>query len=56
MTKIVLQGHFDAADRARNPFPLLPFKVEPGVTQLQVHYWVSQHLSAGNLKSRTVLL
>jgi hypothetical protein len=46
MTQIVLQGHFDAADRARNAFPLLPFEVEPGTAGLRIDYWFSQQIGA----------
>jgi len=45
MTEIVLEGHFDAVDRAVNEFPLLPFEVPPGVTRLHVRYQVSRQLS-----------
>lgn len=45
MTKIVLEGHFNAADRAADEFPLLPFEVPPGITRLHVHYQVSHQLS-----------
>jgi len=44
MTEIVLEGHFDAADRAADEFPLLPFEVPPGVTRLHVRYRVSRQL------------
>jgi predicted metal-dependent phosphoesterase TrpH len=46
MTEIVLAGHFDAADRAVDEFPLLPFEVPPGVARLRVRYQVSHPLSA----------
>jgi hypothetical protein len=46
MTVIVLEGHFDAADRAANEFPLLPFEVPPGITHLHVRYHVSHQISA----------
>jgi len=45
MTEIVLKGHFDAADRGVNEFPLLPFEVPPGIARLQVRYQVSRPLS-----------
>ncbi len=46
MTQIILQGHFNAADQARDPYPLLPFQVEPGTTGLRIHYWVSHPVGA----------
>jgi hypothetical protein len=46
MTETILQGHFDAADQAQNPFPLLPFDVPPGTARLHVHYNVSHRLSS----------
>ena len=46
MTEIVLEGHIDAADRAVNEFPLLPFEVPPEIARLHVHYQVSRQLSA----------
>jgi hypothetical protein len=45
MTEIVLEGHFDAADRAADEFPLLPFEVPPGVARLHVRYRVNRQLS-----------
>ena len=45
MTEIVLEGHFDAADRVENEFPLLPFEVPPGIARLHVRYQVSRQLS-----------
>jgi len=45
MTEIVLEGHFDAVDRAVDEFPLLPFEVPPGTTRLHVRYQVSRQLS-----------
>mgnify|MGYP001071093592 CR=1 FL=1 len=45
MTEIVLEGHFDAADRAADEFPLLPFEVPPGIARLHVRYRVSRQLS-----------
>ena len=44
MPEIVLEGHFDAADRAANEFPLVPFEVPPGITRLHVRYQVSRQL------------
>ena len=44
MTEIILEGHFDTADQAANEFPLLPFEVPPGVSQLHVCYQVSRQL------------
>jgi len=44
MTEIMLEGHFDAADRAADEFPLLPFEVPPGITRLDVRYQVSHQL------------
>ena len=46
MTEIVLEGHFDAADRAVNEYPLLPFEVPPEIARLHVRYQVSRQLSA----------
>lgn len=46
MTDIVLEGHFDATDRAANEFPLLPFEVPPEVARLHVRYQVSHPVSA----------
>jgi predicted metal-dependent phosphoesterase TrpH len=45
MTEIVLEGHFDAADRAADEFPLLPFEVPPGIARFHVRYRVSRQLS-----------
>jgi hypothetical protein len=45
MTEIILQGHLNTADRAENPFPLLPFQVPPGTASLYVRYEVSRQLS-----------
>ncbi|MFQ6102100.1 MAG: CehA/McbA family metallohydrolase [Anaerolineae bacterium] len=45
MTEIVLEGHFDAADRAADEFPLLPFEVPPGIARLHVRYQISRQLS-----------
>jgi len=44
--KIVLERHFDAEDRARDEFPLLPFQVGSGVGRLHLSYEVSHALSA----------
>ena len=46
MTQIVLEGHFDAAHRAEDEFPLLPFEVPPGIARLHVRYQISDRLSA----------
>jgi hypothetical protein len=46
MTQIVLQGHFDTADQARDVYPLLPFEVGPGTTGLRIDYWFNNALSA----------
>ncbi|NLF03321.1 MAG: CehA/McbA family metallohydrolase [Anaerolineales bacterium] len=46
MIEIVLEGRFEAADQARNPFPLLPFDVPPGIIQLDVHYETDHPLRA----------
>jgi hypothetical protein len=46
MTEIVLEGHFDAEDRAANEFPLLPFEVPAGIARLHVHYQVNRQLGA----------
>ncbi len=46
MNEIVLEGHFDAEDRARDEFLLLPFDVPPGTGRLHVSYEVSHALSA----------
>jgi hypothetical protein len=45
MTEIVLEGHFDAADRVADEFPLLPFEVPPGIARLHVRYQVNRQLS-----------
>ncbi len=45
MTDIVLEGHFDAVDKAVDEFPLLSFEVPPGVARLCVRYQVSRQLS-----------
>lgn len=44
MVEIVLEGHFDGADRAADEFPLLPFKVPAGIIRLHVRYQVSRQL------------
>jgi len=46
MTEIVLEGHIDAAHRAEDEFPLLPFEVPPGIARLHVRYRFSDRLSA----------
>jgi predicted metal-dependent phosphoesterase TrpH len=46
MRQIVLEGHFDNADRAMDEFPLLPFEVPAGIARLRVRYQVSRPLSA----------
>ncbi len=45
MTKIVLEGHFDAADRTADEFPLLPFEVPAGIARLHLCYQVNRQLS-----------
>jgi len=49
MTQIILKGHFDAADRGVNEFPLLPFEVPPGVTRLHVRYQVNRQLGGDKI-------
>ena len=44
MTEVVLEGHFDGADRAVDEFPLLPFEVPAGIARLHVRYQVSRQL------------
>ncbi len=46
MSEIILSGHFDPADRARDEFPLWPFTVPSGVRRLHVAYEFSDPLSA----------
>ncbi|MBE9507294.1 MAG: PHP domain-containing protein [Chloroflexi bacterium] len=47
MTEIILEGHFNDADRATSAFPLLPFEVPTGIARLRVHYQVSHQLGGG---------
>jgi len=44
--EIVLACHFDPSDRDRDEFPLLPFRVPPGVRELHVSYEVSDAIGA----------
>jgi len=46
LDEIVLEHHFDLADRAQDEFPLLPFRVGPGVGRLHISYEVSRVLTA----------
>ena len=45
MKQVVLEGHFDAMDRAADEFPLLPFEVPSGIARLHVRYQVNRQLS-----------
>lgn len=44
--EIVLQGHFNPDDRARDEFPLIPFNVPPGIARLSIAYEFSRPLTA----------
>jgi hypothetical protein len=44
MKRTVLEGHFDNTDYASDRYPLLPFRVPPGIARLHVRYEVSRQL------------
>ena len=46
MKEVILEAHFEPADRVENEFPLLPFEVPPGIGRMHISYETTRHLSA----------
>ncbi len=49
---LVVERHFDPADQAADPYPLIPFDLPPGVGRLEVHYTYSDPISPDPLESQ----